>query len=161
MPELSAWRVDKAKWARSSFDGAGAATEGGRWNSAGIRVVYASANLAMAAQEKYVHLPKPVPDSMQFVKFRIRFDAALVTQVAASKLPANWRVAPPTVETQKIGDDWALANESAVLAVPSAIIPEEVNYLLNPAHPDFKKIVVENPSPFTFDYRMARLSDPR
>lgn len=160
MPELIAWRVDKAKWAKTAFDGAGAAAEGGRWNSAGIRVVYASATLAMAAQEKYVHLPKPVPASMQFVKFRLGFDARLVKQIEVGDLPATWRAVPLAPETQKVGDDWVRANESAVLAVPSAIIPEEVNYLLNPAHPDFRLIAIEKPTPFTFDYRMARLKEP-
>lgn len=160
MPELHAWRVDKSKWAGSSFNGNGAATEGGRWNSAGIRVVYASSNLAMAAQEKYVHLPKPVPAAMQFVQFHLHFAASLVKRVDESSLPSTWRDAPPTAETQKIGDDWVLASESAVLAVPSAIIPEEVNYLLNPGHPDFKRIVIEKPTPFTFDYRIARLKEP-
>lgn len=160
MPELHAWRVDKAKWAGSSFSGSGAAAEGGRWNSAGIRVVYASANLAMAALEKYIHLPKPVPASMQFVQFRIRFDLGMVKQVAAGDLPSTWRVAPPTAETQKIGDEWVTANASAILAVPSAIIPEETNYLLNPAHPDFQRIAIDEPTPFTFDYRIAELEHP-
>jgi len=160
MPDVQAWRIDKAKWAATSFSGTGAAAEGGRWNSAGVAVVYASQHLAMAAQEKYVHLPKPVPAAMKFVKFEITFDSSLVTEIAHAALPADWRSAPLLASTQALGDAWAQAGTSAVLAVPSAIIPEEWNFLLNPAHADFKKIRISDPLPFEFDYRFARLVEP-
>lgn len=160
MPNLIAWRLEKEKWANASFTGAGAAVDGGRWNSAGVRVVYLSEHLAMAAQEKYVHLPKPVPAAMSFVRFRAKFDEGLVHRVDLATLPGDWRVAPPSRSTQAIGDEWVLANTSAVLALPSAIIPEETNYLFNPAHRDFPKIQISDPEPFYFDYRIARLVNP-
>lgn len=160
MSELTAWRVDKAKWSRSSFDGEGAARDGGRWNSSGVRVVYASASLAMAALEKYVHLPKPLPAAMKLVRFKIRFDESLVHRVDPAKLPAGWRDAPPPAATQSIGDKWVRDAVSAVLAVPGAIIPEETNYLLNPVHPDFRKIRMGAAEPFEFDYRIGRLVEP-
>lgn len=160
MPELTAWRVDKAKRSRTSFSGEGAAIEGGRWNSAGVRVVYLSANLAMAALEKYVHLPKPLPAGMKLVRFKVSFSDTLVHRVKATVLPTDWRAAPPSASTQAIGDAWARDAVSAVLAVPSVLIPEETNYLLNPAHPDFKKVKIGEPEDFTFDYRIARLIEP-
>lgn len=160
MPDVRAWRIDKEKWASSSFSGAGAAVEGGRWNSAGVAVVYASEHLAMAAQEKYVHLPKPVPTTMKFVKFELNFDSSLVTEVDRAALPADWQNAPLLATTQSIGDAWVQSGKSAVLAVPSAIIPEEWNFLINPTHPDFKKISIRAPLPFAFDYRVARLVEP-
>ncbi len=160
MPELTAWRVDKAKRSRTSFTGEGAALEGGRWNSAGVRVVYLSASLAMAAFEKYVHLPKPLPAGMKLVRFKVTFSDALLHRVKPSDLPADWRTAPPSASTQAIGDTWARDAVSAVLAVPSVLIPEEINYLLNPAHPDFKKVKIGGPEDFTFDYRIARLVEP-
>ncbi|HUG12020.1 MAG TPA: RES family NAD+ phosphorylase [Opitutaceae bacterium] len=160
MPELTAWRVDKAKRARTSFKGEGAALEGGRWNSAGVRVVYLSANLAMAALEKYVHLPKPLPADMQLVRFKVTFSDALVHRVKPAELPANWRAAPPSPATQAIGDAWARDAVSAILAVPSVLIPEETNYLLIPSHPDFKKVKIGGPEDFAFEYRIARLIEP-
>lgn len=160
MPELAGWRIDKSKWAGCSFDGSGAAERGGRWNSAGVRVVYVSANLAMAAQEKFIHLPKPLPSSMSLVRFRVEFAASLVQTIRSSWLPVHWRLAPIESSTQRLGDRWALGLYSAVLAVPSAIIPEETNYLLNPLHPDFKKVRIGPPEPFAYDYRFARLIEP-
>ena len=160
MSELIAWRVDKTKWAGTSFNGDGAAREGGRWNPAGVRVVYLSASLAMAALEKYVHLPKPVPPATKLVRFRVRFDDSLVRRVKVSDLPDDWRTAPPPVSTQAIGDKWVRGGTSPVLAVPSVLIPEETNYLLNPAHPDFRKVKIGAPQPFDFDYRIARLIEP-
>ncbi len=160
MPEITAWRIDKAKRAATSFNGVGAAAEGGRWNSAGVAVVYVSEHLAMAAQEKYVHLPKPVPSSVKFVKILVTFHSDLVARVNLNTLPADWQIAPVPVSTQAIGDGWMKAGKSAVLAVPSATIPEEWNFLINPSHPDFKKIKIEAPFPFSFGYRVARLVEP-
>jgi len=160
MPELSGWRIDKEKWAATSFSGTGAAAEGGPWNSAGVAVVYISEHLAMAAQEKYAHLPKPVPASMKFVKILATFDSSIVTRVDLNKLPDDWREAPLLISTQVIGDEWVKAGTSAILAVPSAIIPEEWNFLINPAHADFKHIKIDPPLPFTFDYRISRLIEP-
>jgi len=158
MPD--AWRVDKKKWQESSFDGAGAALEGGRWNSAGVRVVYVSEHLAMAAMEKYVHLPKPVPPKMELVRFVLDFKGVAIKVITPNLLPRDWQDYPPGGSTQKIGDAWVASMETAILAVPSALIPEEVNYLLNPAHPDFKKILVGKPEAFVFDSRIAKLTTP-
>ena len=158
MPDPSAWRIDKLKRATTSFDGSGAAMEGGRWNSAGVRVVYCSRHLAMAAQEKYVHLPKPVPVALRFIKFQIEFGALAIE--TADALPADWNTSPPSTSTQTIGDEWAASGRTAILAVPSAIIAEEINYLLNPVHPDFKKIAISPHEPFAFEARIARLQEP-
>ena len=160
MPDPSAWRVDNLKWIAISFNGAGAAAEGGRWNSAGVRVVYCSRHLAMAAQEKYIHLPKPVPAVMKFVKFRIDFGAVAIERLSAGALPAGWQAEPPAGDSQRIGDEWVAAARTAILAVPSALIPEEENYLLNPAHPDFARLKIGRHEPFEFDPRMARLHEP-
>lgn len=159
-PGIEAWRIDKEKWKDASFDGSGAAREGGRWNSAGVRVVYASEHLAMASLEKYVHLPKPVPATMRFVRFRIELGEVAIRRLAISDLPGDWQVSPPSDSTQKIGDAWVGAGETAVLAVPSALIPEETNFLLNPAHPDFKRIVVHPCEAFAYSPRVARLIEP-
>lgn len=157
MPEPSAWRVDNRKWAAQSFSGAGAFLEGGRWNSAGVPAIYVSRNLAMAAQEKFVHLPKPLPGNSLYVKFRIRFGGLAVTRMGAPDLPRDWRDEPAPESTQRIGDAWIAAAKTAILAVPSVLYPEETNYVLNPAHPDFRKIEIAGAEPFTFDPRMARL----
>jgi len=150
MPE--AWRIVKAKHAATAFSGEGAAKTGGRWNSRGVPVVYASSTKSLAALETLVHLNPPVP--FKYVAFRLQFDAALVEDVPLNRLPADWRVEPPPPSTKAIGDAWAREVRSAVLALPSVIVPGELNYLLNPAHPAFKKISIGKPERFAFDPRL-------
>jgi RES domain-containing protein len=74
--------------------------------------------------------------------------------LAPTALPSDWKMEPPPLSTRQLGDHWARSSRSAILAVPSVIIPDETNYVLNPAHPDFKRIVIGKPAPFTFDPRL-------
>jgi RES domain-containing protein len=124
-----------------------------------VAVVYASEHLAMAASEKFVHLPKPIPERSRFVRFRLDFGNLAITRIAASELPRGWDDEPPTRPTQLLGDAWVLGLGSAILAVPSVLYPEETNFALNPAHPDFPRIKVSAAEPFSFDPRMARLQE--
>jgi RES domain-containing protein len=150
MPE--AWRIVKEKHAASAFSGEGAAKTGGRWNSRGVPVVYASATKALAALETLVHLNPPVP--FKYVVFRLQFDEALIEKVPLNRLTVDWRVEPPPPSTKAVGDDWVRDKRSAVLALPSVIIPGELNYLLNPAHPAFKRITIGKPEKFALDSRL-------
>jgi RES domain-containing protein len=145
-----AWRIVKEKHAATAFNGDGARLNGGRWNSVGTSVVYTSGSMALAALESLVHLNPRV--TFKFVAIFIEFDDALMEEVAA--LPADWREEPPPLATKEIGDLWVQCARSAVLKLPSVIIPSEPNYLLNPAHPDFKKIVIGRFDPFSFDPRL-------
>jgi len=147
-----AWRIVKEKHAATAFFGKGAADSGGRWNSRGVPVVYTSNTKSLAALETLVHLNPPVP--FKYVTIRIQFDDALVEIVRAKALPPDWQTEPPPPSTKAMGDAWARAARSAVLALPSVIIPGELNYLLNPAHPDFKTISLGKPEPFAFDPRL-------
>lgn len=84
----------------------------------------------------------------------MRFSPALVEEIALRNLPAHWRQEPPGPSTKKIGDVWLTEGRSAVLRVPSAIVPAENNYLINPEHPDFSKIQISRPERFVFDPRL-------
>jgi len=148
----SAWRIVRKARAADAFSGEGARQYGGRWNSPGIPIIYASAHQSLAALEILVHLQPR--GSLEFVAFRIELPGELITRVSIPSLPTGWRGEPPGLATMQIGDEWARAGRSAVLAVPSAIIPEEVNHLLNPAHPDYRQIVIHPPEAFTFDPRL-------
>ena len=148
--KLRAGRIVKAKHAATAFSGEGARLYGGRWNSPGVSLVYTSGTKALAALESLVHLNPPV--IFKYAAIPIEFDAALVEKVTA--LPADWNDMPAPPSTRAIGDLWAKQARSAVLELPSVIIPGESNYLLNPAHPDFKKIVIGKPEPFSFDPRL-------
>jgi RES domain-containing protein len=147
-----AWRIVKARHAASAFNGEGASQVGGRWNSRGTWVVYTSGTQSLAALETLVHLNPPV--HFRYVAFAITFDDALVETIRTAALPSDWNDEPPPPSTKAIGDRWVKQARSAVLELPSAIIPGESNYLLNPAHPHFRKIVIGKPEPFTFDPRL-------
>jgi RES domain-containing protein len=146
-----AWRIVKAKHTATAFTGEGAAKSGGRWNSRGVYVVYTSGTKSLAALENLVHLNPPV--SFSYAAIPLQFDDALVEVFPARDLPADWRVEPPPPSTKAIGDTWVKAGTSAVLALPS-VITGETNYLLNPAHPDFRKIVFRKMESFTWDPRL-------
>lgn len=147
-----AWRIVKEKYAATAFDGEGAWRFGGRWNSQGTRVVYTSATLSLAALESLVHLNPPV--TFKYLAMPVEFDEALVEALNPAVLPADWTEEPPPPSTMEIGDLWVKESRSAVLELPSVIIKAEPNYLLNPAHPDFKKITIGKPVPFSFDPRL-------
>lgn len=150
MPE--AWRIVRENLLAAAFTGEGAAKFGGRWNSRGVAVVYTSATRSLAALETLVHLNHPGPFKYKII--RIEFSDALVDSMGISRLPSGWRTEPPPRASQRVGDRWVKAARSAVLALPSVIIPEESNFLLNPAHADFKKIRIGKPVDFTFDSRL-------
>ena len=147
-----AWRIVKEKHAATAFSGEGARLFGGRWNSPGIGLVYTSGSMALAALESLVHLNPPV--IFKYVKVLIEFDDALVEKFDPTALPADWKDEPPPSSTKSIGDFWAKQGRSAVLELPSVIIPGEPNFLLNPTHPDFKKTVIGKPERFSFDPRL-------
>ena len=149
MPE--AWRIVKEKHAATAFSGQGAARTGGRWNSRGVPVVYTSGTKSLAALESLVHLNPPV--LFKYAAIRIQFADALIEKVPLQSLPADWHAEPPAPSSKAVGDAWVRQARSAVLAVPSVIIPGEFNYLLNPAHRDFKKISVGRLEPFACSAR--------
>ena len=147
-----AWRMVKETHSAGAFDREGARLYGGRWNSVGTRVVYASGSMALATLESLVHLNPPV--SFKYAAIRVEFDAHLVETIDVSSLPADWTEEPPPPSTKMIGDRWVKEARSAVLELPSIIVPTEPNYLLNPEHPDFKLVKIGEPAPFAFDPRL-------
>jgi RES domain-containing protein len=140
----TAWRIVKKRYAVSAFDGQGARQFGGRWNSPGVPVVYVASTRSLAVLEMAVHLDRATLLS-SFVLIQCEFDERLVTAVAHERLPPEWRRDSPPPELAQIGDAWAKSTESAVLAVPSAIIEKETIFLLNPEHQDFARIRISEP----------------
>ena len=146
-----AWRIVKEKDAATAFTGEGAAKTGGRWNSRGVAVVYTSCTKSLATLESWVHLTPPV--LFKYVALHLKFDNALVEVSHLENLPADWRSEPPPPSTKAIGDTWLREARAVLLALPS-VITGETNYLLNPAHPDFKRISIGKPEPFALDPRL-------
>lgn len=138
---LQAWRIVHQDYVTSAFDGEGARITGGRWNSEGIPMVYTAGTLSLALLEIIVHLE--IKNALQnFKAIPITFNESLVEFIQTSTLQITWNSTPPTFVTKAIGEKWVRQSASAVLCVPSAVVPNEQNYLLNPTHPDFKKITI-------------------
>jgi RES domain-containing protein len=146
-----AWRIVKRRHAATAFTGEGAAKTGGRWNSRGVAVVYTSCSKSLATLESLVHLNPPV--LFNYVALDVKFEDALVEIFPVKNLPADWRTEPPPPSTRAIGDDWVKSALSAILALPS-VITGETNYLINPAHPEFRKVTIGKPEPFVLDPRL-------
>lgn len=91
-----------------------------------------------------------------YVLIPVDFDDALVADLDSGKVPTDWRRDPPPPATQILGDTWVDQKKSAILRVPSALVPEEHNYLFNPAHPDFGQLRIGTPQDFSFDPRLSR-----
>lgn len=149
---ITAWRIVKKRYVTTAFDGEGARLYGGRWNSVGTRMIYSSGSLSLAILENLVHLQPPV--CFDYMAFRIDFTDSLVTTVASTDLPRHWNAEPPAPATQRLGDQWIHQAKSPILAVPSAIVPSETNYLLNPSHSAFRKIKIHKPVPYSWDQRL-------
>ena len=150
---IRSWRIVKAKLAANAFDGEGARFLGGRWNSPGKRVVYTSENAALAALEMLVHLGR-MSVLTAYVVISCDFDEKLVIDLDRRKLPEGWRTFPAPPALPALGDAWLTGGKSPVLRVPSAIVPGESNYLLNPAHPKFARIAIGAPERFELDLRL-------
>ncbi len=150
---IRAWRLIKTEHADDAFTGEGARRGGGRWNSKGVRVVYTAGSLSLATLEVMVHTHF-YSALKYYVCIPIDFDPSLSQSITIEDLPDNWKADPIPQSVKKVGDRWIQNQETVILKVPSAIIPVETNYLINPSHLDFEKVVIHSPQKFTFDPRL-------
>ena len=150
---IRAWRITKRRYTAEAFDGEGARRYGGRWNGPGRAAVYVSESRALATLEILAGLRTPaiIP---AYVLISVEFDEEFVTAVQTEALPPNWQASLPDPATQRIGDLWIAQKTSTVLRVPSALVPGEFNYVINPGHPDFGKINIGTPEELHVDPRI-------
>jgi RES domain-containing protein len=148
------WRLCSSRY--PALTGEGARLVGGRWNRKGTRVVYCSGSLALAALESFVHFDSSLlPDDYVAIAISIPDDVE-IEEVDVATLPADWKSTPGPEVLMDIGSEWAASKRTLLLAVPSAVIGQERNYLVNPDHPDFSRLSVAPPQPFAFDSRMTK-----
>lgn len=158
---IQAFRLVKRKHATTAFDGEGAKVHPGRWNSAGRRVVYTSADPALATLEILVGLQDATLLSTAYVLCSAGVVDAMAEHLDASTLPDSWQSFPAFQALKAIGDTWLESRRSVALEVPSAVVPG-MNYLLNPLHPDFASVRIGLPQPFKPDPRLVRFfQEPR
>ena len=147
------WRICRQRYAAEAARGEGSRLYGGRWNSRGVRIVYASTSLALVAVETFVNLePNLQPEDLVFIEGLIP-DALDIERLDLNSLPAHWRRTRDE-SLHQFGDEWVRASRSVALLVPSAAIRGEWNILLNPSHAEFPKVKFQEPEPFEFDLRM-------
>jgi RES domain-containing protein len=149
---MTVWRLARAEY--PALDGEGARRNGGRWNAPDTPVIYTAGSLSSAALEVLVHLnPDRLPEDLTAYAIDVpdRFESQ---RVPTRDLPEQWERRVEMTALRQIGEAWAEAREALVLSVPSAVIPEERNYLLNPRHPDAAAAEVVRQRPFDFDSRL-------
>ena len=150
------YRVLRDSYARAPFDGEGAYRYGGRWSSPGTRLSYTSEHQSLAMLEYFVHLDVDDPPGDLVLAVAEAPDELARERVEISNLPSNWRESAAPPQLARLGDEFTQRDEHCLLLVPSVLAPNENNWLINPAHPDLKRIVVREVEPLSYDPRMFR-----
>lgn len=146
------YRIAKCTYA-DDLTGTGARLYGGRWNSEGRPMLYLASSRSLALLEVLVHLsPLIIPDNFCVAEIEVPEHSISLLDVAL--LPDNWRDVSAPVILKELGDNFLKNNKHLLMKVPSAIVPAEHNYLLNPLHPDVKDVRIINKEPFGFDERL-------
>jgi RES domain-containing protein len=157
---MQVWHIVRARFVDSAFSGEGTRRYAGRWNPAGVPVVYVATSLPMAALEVFVHLqPRVEPGDLVAVFAEVPIspeELALSKKKVQETLPSDW-MARKSESAQRYGADWMRSRNSLFLPVPSVVIRGEWNLLLNPEHPKARDIRIGSAKPFIFDERMFEI----
>jgi RES domain-containing protein len=146
------YRIGKAKYSRD-LTGEGAKLNGGRWNNEGIRCIYTAESRALALLEYTAHASlDTIPRALCFTTFDVPDQSILHLQTG--KLPGNWSDWPHSKESRDFGSQLLLKQEFLLLKFPSAIIPNEYNFLINPSHPLITKIKIVDVVDYAYDVRL-------
>ncbi|WP_414650337.1 RES family NAD+ phosphorylase [Duganella sp.] len=147
------WRITLRKYALDKSC-AGAAHYGGRWNPVGMPALYCGTSIAITALEKFVHIASTrLPLVLVAVDIP---DETSIYEPDPTTLPAGWDALPTSASAQAFGGAWLASNANLALKIPSAILPEEANVMVNPRHPDYPAVKLTVVRPFTFDPRMGK-----
>lgn len=157
MPTL--WRIGEEAigWSADDMSGKGAAHTGGRWNSQGRSAVYSAGSIALACLETLVHIKIDLPLNRYLVRIDVPDTLWRSCETLASPLPIGWDAEPYGMTSVALGDDWISRGTSALLEVPSVIVPEEYNYLINPAHPEATQIRAHKMRKWIYSARLRLL----
>lgn len=151
-PATALWRIARRPYALDAH-GIGARDTGGRWNSVGTAIIYAGRTIAIAALEKFVHLSGVIPADLVLVRVDLPDNHSAETPALAD-LPHGWDALRPVPASMQFGSKWAAEKRSLVLYVPSVILREEMNGVINPQHPEFAGVRMQIERGFNYDPRM-------
>lgn len=150
---MQAWRIAKRQHALDR-QGTGARLAGGRWNSPDVAAIYAGLTPEIAALEKLVHTGDRLPGDLVLVELTLPDDPALYQRYRPNDLPPGWDDLPGSAVATQLGDKFLSDGVHLGLIVPSAIMPESNNILLNPDHAAFSAVTMVISRPFEFDSRL-------
>jgi RES domain-containing protein len=150
---IRVYRILRKPYSKLPFDGEGAYRFGGRWSSPGTGIAYAAEHLSLAMIEYFVHIEIRRPPRDLVVATADIPDGVSRRALTSERLPKNWRRVPAPPNLATIGDSFASERTTAILIVPSALVPSEFNWLINPLHADFAKIRIQAVQPFEYDAR--------
>lgn len=150
---MRAWRIAKRRYALDR-SGAGAAVKGGRWNSANVPAIYAGLTAELAAFEKLVHAGSVLPADLVIIRIDLPEDQTLYKRPDVKDLPRGWSDLPSSPEAAAYGDAFLVGGEALGLLVPSVVVPEGSNIIINPRHPRMVDVKMEIVRMFTFDPRL-------
>ncbi|WP_454712247.1 RES family NAD+ phosphorylase [Cupriavidus nantongensis] len=155
----AAWRIatDTPAYTADDATGAGAKATGGRWNRQGTPLVYAASSIALACLETLVHLGSA---GLPLNRYLVRIDIpdelwASARQLTAGSAPIGWDAIPAGKTSLDTGEDWVQSGTSALLLVPSIVIPEEPNVLINPLHADARRLAYTKVRRWQYDARLG------
>lgn len=149
------YRIAKTEHIRD-LSGTGARLYGGRWNHKGTAMLYASEHRSLAILEFLVHTSiQSFPNDVSLISLQVSMPTEAL-EVTPSDLPPSWRESPAPFQLAEIGSDWITSGKGLLLKVPSAIVPEERNTLINPSHPNSEKISINSVSSFSLDSRFFK-----
>jgi len=156
---VSLWRIasDTPDWTAEDLEGKGAAADGARWNHPGERVLYAATSISLAAWETRAHMGR-AGAALPWNRFLVLLQVPDEVWEARIELPRPWPVGwnaiPEGRASRALGSAWLASAASALLAVPSVIVEEECNVLVNPAHPDARRLFAAKTRRFLYDPRV-------
>lgn len=151
------WRICRQPRVASALSGEGGLFVSGRWHTVGRPVVYTATHPALAALEVLVHTdPACAPVDLRLLTVEVPDDLG-VAELDLAALPTGWDDLPVSPVSQHLGDRWLAAVHAALLRVPSAVMPQVTNVLINPRHPDASRCRIVDDEPFRFDRRLVRV----
>ena len=151
---LTAWRLVRDEYGTSALSGIGSALRAGRWHLIGRPMVYAATSPALALLETMANVDRQRLIESRYVVVRVRVPLNLVEYLDESELPGDWQAWPHAASARRVGTRWFEERRSAAMVVPSAVVPHDTNVLLNPQHPEWRRVEVGEPEPFPVDLRV-------
>lgn len=146
------YRISREPYA-NDLSGSGSMLYGGRWNTKGKAALYTAGSIALAMLEVAVHInPNKAPQDFKLVKIQVH--SVLIQKVKVEELNLGWRESPPSQFTQDIGDEFLMKKSHFILEVPSVVVPDEYNYIINPSHHEFLNVEIILIEPISFDSRL-------